>query len=91
MYQSQRRCESVQSPDEPVVGSGLPIGLLVEVGFFVDDIEKEIARLTAAGYVVLYRGGGDGTAFAHLDTDPPAGIPIELIGVTPELDEVLSS
>jgi hypothetical protein len=78
-------------PDEPVAGSGLPIGLLVEVGFFVADIEKEIARLTAAGYVVLWRGGRDGVAFAHLDTDPPAGIPLELIGVTPELDEMLSS
>jgi len=78
-------------PDEPVAGSGLPTGLLVEVGFFVDDIDKEIARMTAAGYSLLWRGGRDGVTFAHLDTDPGSGIPIELMEVSPELDKVLSS
>lgn len=77
--------------DEPIAGSGLPIGLLVELGFFVADIEKEIERLAAAGYVLLYRGGGDGVNFAHLDTDPPSGIPLEIIEVSPELDKVLTS
>jgi len=75
--------------DEPASGSGLPIGLLVEVGFFVKDLDEEIARMAGAGYSVLWQGGNDGVSFAHLDTDPGSGIPIELIEVSPELDQIL--
>lgn len=80
-----------ETPVEPARGSGLPIGVLVEVGFFVEDLEAEIARLEGAGYTVLWRGGRDGVAFAHLDTEPGSGIPIELIEVTPELEEILDA
>ena len=68
---------------------GLPPGFLVEIGFFVKDMEAELGRLAKEGYAVLWRGGGPGAKFAHLDTTPPSGIPVELIEITPEIDRVL--
>jgi predicted enzyme related to lactoylglutathione lyase len=69
--------------------SDLPMGVLSEIGFFVEDMDHEIERIEKAGMKVLFRGEEDGHAFAHLDTEPSLGVPIELLQVTPDIDKVL--
>ena len=56
------------------------------LGFLVDDIDKEEARMVAKGYTVLYRsrfkGGGGSNYF---DTGKVGGVLIELIQWPPNL------
>ena len=53
---------------------------LHHLGFFVKDIEKELATLEKEGIKVLERGEVLGTVkFAYLDTEKTLGIVIELI------------
>ncbi len=53
---------------------------LHHLGFFVKDIEKELATLEKDGIEVLERGEVLGTVkFAYLDTEKTLGIVIELI------------
>ena len=67
--------ESVQK--EFLEGRGEGINHL---GFFVDDLDKEVAKLVEKGFKVISSGklvGGGG--FAYLDTDKVGGIMFELI------------
>ena len=53
---------------------------LHHLGFFVEDIEKELARLEKGGIKVLERGTVLGVVkFAHLDTEKILGVVLELI------------
>ena len=50
------------------------------MGFFVKDIEKELARLEKEGIKVLESGKVLGTVkFAYLDTEKTLGVILELI------------
>ncbi|MFC1956651.1 VOC family protein [Chloroflexota bacterium] len=54
------------------------------LGFFVDDLDKEVAKLVAKGFKVVTRGkfvGGGG--LAYLDTDKAGGVFFELIQFPP--------
>ena len=55
------------------------------LGFFVDDIEKEVAKLVKSGFKVInsvkYVGGG---GVAYLDTDRIGGVCFELIQRPPQ-------
>jgi methylmalonyl-CoA/ethylmalonyl-CoA epimerase len=53
---------------------------LHHLGFFVEDIEKELARLEKRGVKVLERGTVLGVVeFAYLDTEKSLGVVLELI------------
>ena len=53
---------------------------LHHLGFFVEDIEKELARLEKGGVKVLERGTVLGVVkFAYLDTENILGVVLELI------------
>ena len=53
---------------------------LHHLGFFVEDIEKELAKLEKGGIKVLERGTVLGVVkFAHLDTEKILGVVLELI------------
>ncbi|MDH5390269.1 MAG: VOC family protein [Candidatus Bathyarchaeota archaeon] len=53
---------------------------LHHLGFFVEDIEKELARLEKGGIKVLERGTVLGVVkFAYLDTENILGVVLELI------------
>jgi len=53
---------------------------LHHLGFFVEDIEKELARLEKGGIKVLERGTVLGVVkFAYLDTEKTLGVVLELI------------
>ena len=53
---------------------------LHHLGFFVEDIEKELARLEKEGIKVLERGSVLGVVkFAYLDTESFFGVVLELI------------
>jgi len=53
---------------------------LHHLGFFVEDIEKELARLEKGGVKVLERGTVLGVVkFAYLDTEKILGVVLELI------------
>ncbi len=53
---------------------------LHHLGFFVEDIEKELARLEKRGVKVLERGTFLGVVeFAYLDTEKSLGVVLELI------------
>lgn len=77
---------------QPVAGESLPKEFLESrgegvnhLGFFVDDIDKEVAKLEKKGHKVVFRTrfqGGGGTA--HFDTDRIGGITLELIQWPPE-------
>jgi len=50
------------------------------LGFFVDDLDQEVAKLVEKGFKVIMSGkfiGGGG--FAYLDTDKVGGVQFELI------------
>lgn len=48
------------------------------IGFAVDDLDKEVARLAKQGVKVLMSGRWAGGGFAYLETDAVGGIIIEL-------------
>lgn len=52
---------------------------LHHLGFFVADIEKEIAKLERMGIGVLQGGKVPGMSFAYMDTEGPGGFIIELL------------
>ena len=56
------------------------------LGFFVDDVDKEMARLVQRGFRVIastrFAGGGGG---AYFDTDRVAGVLFEIIQWPPHL------
>jgi len=57
----------------------MPMGYFGEVGYFVPDLDSEVERLTAQGWVVQSTSGGEGWKEAHIRPDPPSGLMIELI------------
>lgn len=87
------RFELIEQESPPTIGFdagiGLPIGHLSEIGYFVRDLDAELVRLRELGWVVQYPIASRGQRNAKVDTDPPSGIPIELIELTPEFDEML--
>lgn len=62
-------------------GCGLPIGHLSEIGFFVPDLDRELERLAEFGWRVQDSIEDHGARMAKIDTDPPSGIPVELVDV----------
>jgi len=62
-------------------GCGLPIGHLSEIGFFVPDLDRELARLAELGWEVRDSIEDHGARMVKIDTDPPSGIPVELVDV----------
>ena len=50
------------------------------LGFFVDDLDKEVAKLTERGFKVIQSGrNAKGNKFAYFDTTAIGGIILELI------------
>jgi len=67
--------ESVHSRFLKERGEGLH-----HLAFFVEDVEKELAKLGKEGIKVLERGGVPGAVkFAYLDTEKTLGVVLELI------------
>ena len=62
-------------------GCGLPIGHLSEIGFFVPDMDRELSRLADLGWEVRDSIEDHGARMVKIDTDPPSGIPVELVDV----------
>lgn len=54
-------------------------GGLHHLGFFVEDVEKELARLGKYGIKVLEKGEAFGVKFAYLDTEKTLGFVLELL------------
>lgn len=76
----------LMQPTEPQelgydTGCGLPIGHLSEIGFFVPDLDQELARLAKLGWAVTDAIEDLGARMVKIDTDPPSGIPVELVDV----------
>ena len=77
----------LMQPEEPQdlgydTGCGLPIGHLSEIGFFVPDLDRELARLAEFGWEVHDSIEDHGARMVKIDTDPPSGIPVELVDVS---------
>lgn len=62
-------------------GCGHPIGHLSEIGFFVPDMDRELARLAKLGWKVTDSIEDHGARMVKIDTDSPSGFPTELIDV----------
>ena len=62
-------------------GCGHPIGHLSEIGFFVPDMDRELARLAKLGWKVTDYIEDHGARMVKIDTDAPSGFPTELIDV----------
>ncbi len=62
-------------------GCGHAIGHLSEVGFFVPDMDEALDHLTSLGWVVTDDIKDHGARMVKIDTDPPSGLPVELIDV----------
>ncbi len=62
-------------------GCGLPIGHLSEIGFFVPDLDRELERLADLGWEVRDSIEDHGARMVKIDTDPPSGVPVELVDV----------
>lgn len=62
-------------------GEGLPIGHLSEIGFFTPDMDFELVRLEKLGWKVTGECADVGGRMVKIDTDPPSGIPVELIQI----------
>jgi catechol 2,3-dioxygenase-like lactoylglutathione lyase family enzyme len=60
---------------------GHPIGHLSEIGFFVPDMDEALTHLAGHGWRVTDDIGDHGARMVKIDTDPPSGIPVELIDV----------
>lgn len=67
-------------------GCGHAIGHLSEIGFFVPDMDRELARLAKLGWKVTDSIKDHGARMVKIDTDAPSGFPTELIDidVTPD-------
>jgi hypothetical protein len=65
----------------------LPIGHLSEIGFFVPDLDRELARLAGLGWEVRDSIEDHGARMVKIDTDPPSGIPVELVDVDFDAEE----
>lgn len=66
--------ESIHSKFLEERGEGLH-----HLGFFVEDVEKELARLEKHGIKVLKRGEAFGVKFVYLDTEKTLGVILELL------------
>lgn len=66
---------------------GLPIGHLSEIGFFVPDLDRELERLAELGWRVQDSIEDHGARMVKIDTDPPSGIPVELVDVPIDIRE----
>jgi len=62
-------------------GCGHAIGHLSEIGFFVPDMDRELARLANLGWKVTDSIEDHGARMVKIDTDAPSGFPTELIDV----------
>jgi len=63
---------------------------LHHLAFYVENIEKELAKLKKHGIGVLQRGNVLGLVeWAYLDTEKNSGIIFELLQLTPLVDEIL--
>lgn len=62
-------------------GCGHPIGHLSEIGFFVPDMDRELARLAKLGWKVTDSIQDHGARMVKIDTEAPSGFPTELIDV----------
>ena len=85
----------LMEPDEPQelgydTGCGLPIGHLSEIGFFVPDLDRELERLAGLGWGVRDSIEDQGARMVKIDTQPPSGIPVELVDVHFEPEELES-
>ena len=49
------------------------------IGFTVDDLDREVTKLTKRGFKILTCGGWPGGGFAYLENDEFKGIVIELL------------
>jgi catechol 2,3-dioxygenase-like lactoylglutathione lyase family enzyme len=65
-------------------GCGHAIGHLSEVGFFVPDMDEALDHLTKLGWIVTDDIADHGARMVKIDTDPPSGLPVELIDVRSE-------
>jgi len=55
------------------------------LGIYVDDIDKEVAKMVKKGFKVTFSGKfREGGSFAYLDTDKVGGVVFELIQPSPE-------
>lgn len=66
--------ESIHSKFLEERGEGLH-----HLGFFVKDLEKELARLEKHGIKVLEKGEAFGVKFVYLDTEKTLGVILELL------------
>jgi hypothetical protein len=62
-------------------GCGQSIGHLSEIGFFVPDMDRELARLGKLGWKVTNAIEDLGARMCKIDTPAPSGFPVELIDV----------
>jgi catechol 2,3-dioxygenase-like lactoylglutathione lyase family enzyme len=62
-------------------GVGQPIGHLSEIGFFVPDMDRALAHLEPLGWEISSKIDTEGARMYKIDTQPPGGIPVELIDI----------
>ena len=68
-------------------GVGQPIGHLSEIGFFVPDMDQALEHLSQFGWKVTSRIHQPKARMYKIDTDPPSGIPVELVDIDIDPDE----
>jgi catechol 2,3-dioxygenase-like lactoylglutathione lyase family enzyme len=68
-------------------GVGQPIGHLSEVGFFVPDMDRALEHLGQFGWKVTSQIHQPRARMYKIDTDPPSGIPVELVDIEVDPDE----
>ena len=68
-------------------GVGQPIGHLSEIGFFVPDMDRALEHLGQFGWKVTSRIHQPSARMYKIDTDPPSGIPVELVDIEVDSDE----
>jgi len=74
--------EPIETPNLTFdTGEGLPIGYLSEIGFFKPNLDSELSRLEKVSWKVNGRCETEAARMAKIDTDPPSGLPVELIEV----------
>jgi hypothetical protein len=66
-------------------GVGQAIGHLSEIGFFVPDMDEALDHLGKFGWMVTSRIHQPQARMYKIDTEPPSGIPVELVDI--DLDE----